>query len=608
MKITKIEVQNFKAFKETQLFEIKGNNVLVFGNNGSGKSSFYFALHAFVQSSIKTDAQCAKYFLFDGAESLLNIHAAAGFPSYIRVSTDNGNTYEFSPTLKEGNLTNKDAVIKLANESSDFMNYRLLNAFSNFRNSQDADLFPVFQNEFFPYWTYGTQSYQEWYEELVAEIEQLKTNYNLATKGQKISFWGENAAYGKYLKKVEKFNEEFQTKYRTFIEGINDLMKDIFLKEDKIKLLFDDNSYSPLKVVDKTKFNDCWRLELPKLVMKITKDGKPIPKPHVFLNEARITGIALSIRFAVFAQRYKGEAEAAEDFKLLVLDDLLLSLDMGKRMEVVNYILNNEDFKKYQLFILTHDKGFYSILRNNLIKVEDEWKCFEFYENSNPTPYKNPIVIESVDALKKAEDLLVGKPDADPPIPPKYDECALYLRKKAEELIRIFYDPSLENLSRFEVLEKLSNSLKGVEKEYYGKVKTLFTSLFESDSFLTEDNIGRLKADVYVNDGLARADVLATNNLKFKVLSVLEEFVKYKGKINTVRTDLLAKCKGIDELRDRILNHGAHPTAEPLFAGELAAAVDTVEIFEAELKVIIEWFKVLEKDVLKLKESKPAAI
>lgn len=601
MKITKIEVQNFKAFKETQPFAIEGRNVLVFGNNGSGKSSFYYALHAFVQSSIKTEAQCAKYFLFDGAESLLNIHAPAGFPSYIRVSTDNGNTYEFSPTLTEGNLTNKDAVIKLANESSDFMNYRLLNAFSNFRNSQDADLFPVFQNEFFPYWTYGSQSYQEWYEELLAEIEQLKKNYNVATKGQKISFWGENAAYSKYLKKVEKFNEEFQTKYRTFIEGINDLMKDIFLKGDKIKLLFDDNSYSPLKVVDKTKFNDCWRLELPKLIMKITKDGKPIPKPHVFLNEARITGIALSIRFAVFAQRYKGEAEAAEDFKLLVLDDLLLSLDMGKRMEVVNYILNNEDFKKYQLFILTHDKGFYSILRNNLIQQEDEWKCFEFYENSNPTPYKNPIVIESVDALKKAEDLLAGKPDATPPIPPKYDECALYLRKKAEELIRIFYDPSLENLSRFEVLEKLSNSLKGVEKEYYGKVKTLFTSLFESDSFLTEDNIGRLKADVYVNDGLARADVLATNNLKFKVLSVLEEFVKYKGKISTIRTDLLAKCKGIDELRDRILNHGAHPTAEPLFAGELAAAVDTVEIFEAELKVIIEWFKVLEKDVLKLK-------
>src|SRR5580658_5625887 len=114
MKITKIEIQNFKAFKETQLFEVEGNNVLVFGNNGSGKSSFYFALHAFVQSSIKTDIQCGKYFLYDGAESLLNIHAEEGFLSYIRISTDNGNTYEFSPTPKEGNLSHKDAGIKLA--------------------------------------------------------------------------------------------------------------------------------------------------------------------------------------------------------------------------------------------------------------------------------------------------------------------------------------------------------------------------------------------------------------------------------------------------------------------------------------------------------------
>jgi hypothetical protein len=381
-------------------------------------------------------------------------------------------------------------------------------------------------------------------------------------------------------------------------------MRDTFLKGDNIKLLFDENSYKPLKVVDRNNFDGCWRLELPKLVMKIIKDGKPIPKPHVFLNEARITGIALSIRFAVFAQRYKGEAEHAEDFKLLVLDDLLLSLDMGKRMEVVNYILDNEDFQKYQLFILTHDKGFYSILRNNLIKQEDDWKCFEFYENGNPTPYKNPIVIESLDALKRAEALLIGKPDATPPIPPKYDECALYLRKKAEELIRVFYDPTLENLSRFEVLEKLSNSLKGVEKEYYSKIRTNFTSLFEDDAFLTLDNITRLKSDVYINDALTFEERKATNILKFKVLDVLEEFLKYKEKLKIIKADLLAKCKGIDELRDRILNHGAHPTAEPLFAGELVAAIDTVEIFDAELKAIIEWFKILEKDVLKLKESK----
>ena len=134
-------------------------------------------------------------------------------------------------------------------------------------------------------------------------------------------------------------------------------------------------------VEDRTTWSGVWNLKQPKLVLQITKDGKPIPKPHVFLNEARLTGIALSMRMAIFDQRYKGTG----DFKILVLDDLLLSLDMGKRMEVIKFILNSDKFTNYQLFIFTHDKGFYNVLRNNIIRKEDDWKCFEFYENNNPT-------------------------------------------------------------------------------------------------------------------------------------------------------------------------------------------------------------------------------
>ena len=334
--------------------------------------------------------------------------------------------------------------------------------------------------------------------------------------------------------------------------------------------------------------------------MKIIKAGKPIPKPHVFLNEARITGIALSIRFAVFDQKYKGESEKAEDIKLLVIDDLLLSLDMSKRMEVINYITSNKDFKKYQMFILTHDKGFYNILRNNLIETDDDWKCFEFYENNYPTEYKNPIVITSVDALKKAEELLTGKSDATPPIPPKYDECALYLRIKTEELIRLYYDPSLENISRYHILEKLANSLKGVEKEYYNKQANNFTSLFK-DQNLTKESITKLRSDPYINDKLSREEVLAINHLKFKVLNCLEVYCDYKDQITKNRNDLVKTCDEIDELRDRILNHGAHPTAEPLFGEEVKAAVNSIEKLEKELREKLEWLKTFEKDVLKLK-------
>lgn len=275
---------------------------------------------------------------------------------------------------------------------------------------------------------------------------------------------------------------------------------------------------------------------------------------------------------------------------------------MSKRMEVINYIVSNEDFKKYQLFVLTHDKGFYTILRNNLIENEDDWKCFEFYENNNPTEYKNPIIVTSPDALKKAEELLNGKPDADPPVPPKYDECALYLRKKTEELIRLFYDPTLENLSRYHILETLANSLAGIEKEYFQKNVNSFKKLFLDDNNLTAENIARLKAEVFMGDGtLNNEQIVSANTLKFRFLDLLSRFEQEKAVYEKHRKELFKIAKQTDELRNRILNHGAHPTAEPLFGEELGEALDTVEKLENKVKEKLEWVKAFEKDVLKLK-------
>ena len=61
-RIKEIQINNFKAFQKEQSFKINGKNVLVYGNNGSGKSSLFWALYTFLQSSIKTDAEVQKYF------------------------------------------------------------------------------------------------------------------------------------------------------------------------------------------------------------------------------------------------------------------------------------------------------------------------------------------------------------------------------------------------------------------------------------------------------------------------------------------------------------------------------------------------------------------
>ena len=49
--ITQIEIDGFKAFPKNFKFDLgTGKNLLLYGENGSGKSSLYYALHVLFQS------------------------------------------------------------------------------------------------------------------------------------------------------------------------------------------------------------------------------------------------------------------------------------------------------------------------------------------------------------------------------------------------------------------------------------------------------------------------------------------------------------------------------------------------------------------------------
>ena len=53
MRITKIEIKNFRAFYGMYQLDLHkaGKNLLVYGENGSGKTSLYQALKIFLESS-----------------------------------------------------------------------------------------------------------------------------------------------------------------------------------------------------------------------------------------------------------------------------------------------------------------------------------------------------------------------------------------------------------------------------------------------------------------------------------------------------------------------------------------------------------------------------
>jgi len=114
--------------------------------------------------------------------------------------------------------------------------------------------------------------------------------------------------------------------------------------------------------------------------------------------------------------------------KLLVLDDLLLSLDMSNRDIVLDIILS-EGLKKYQIIILTHDKNFFELIRHKIKRSKhSKWKFIEMYESiKNDVP--QPLIFESDSYLGNAEHFLKEK---------KYEIAGNYLRKEAEHFCKKF--------------------------------------------------------------------------------------------------------------------------------------------------------------------------
>ena len=54
-KINGIVINGFKAFPSLHTIELEGKHLLMYGENGSGKSSIYYALHCIFNSCRKPD-------------------------------------------------------------------------------------------------------------------------------------------------------------------------------------------------------------------------------------------------------------------------------------------------------------------------------------------------------------------------------------------------------------------------------------------------------------------------------------------------------------------------------------------------------------------------
>ena len=75
--INDIIISNFKFFSKERTIHLGGKHLLLYGENGSGKSSIFWGLYTLLEASFKNASETKKYFLplSKNEESLVNIYA-----------------------------------------------------------------------------------------------------------------------------------------------------------------------------------------------------------------------------------------------------------------------------------------------------------------------------------------------------------------------------------------------------------------------------------------------------------------------------------------------------------------------------------------------------
>ena len=562
-RISKLTINNFKSFKEPATIDFGAKNILAHGLNGSGKSSLYWTLYTFLQSSVKQPlSEVHKYFTLNTPQSLRNIHADDAADSFIKlelIDTDSSitQTYTISDTLVNTQEAN-DSNIKDANNASDFINYRLLLNFYNSAHSEEIELFPVFNRDILPYFNNANgENFGVLYKALAENTPDKRQAAEKVRRGiAKLSGLTISAINKAYTLEVTSFNTALETFVTDLIQPSNTFLTTHFLGGvDSLKIGL---SMSAGASYDKKK-NE---LSAPSILMTVEQkmtDGtfKPINRPHSFLNEARLTQIALSVRLAAMLNRTGINGL----FKFLVLDDMLISLDMSNRMTVVKIILTDPAFANFQLIILTHDKSFFNLIKSRTIS--QDWKYFDFVKADDPA--SQPEVKDSKTDLEKAKEYFEQN---------DFDGCANFLRKAAENNLTHFLDPNMNEVETgFETLaNKINRAINVVGDDGYLQFKKSFIR-----ASLTVAEIKELENDFETN-------ALLSDEVKGKLRGLKKSLLRFTIQQNEQQATAKNVLTEMKELKDRILNPHSHGTAMPLYRQELKDAIQTIE----DLKIFLD--------------------
>lgn len=413
MKLLTVELQNFKYHKNIKL-DCQGKNLLVYGENGAGKTSIYKAIYSVlyyhkdkkVRSGDFRDQHINKSFV---AESLA-----------VDVEFDKaGKTISRTDEGVQGGK-----IIKAAPKTSGKLNEIYPESNANIFMFEARDLDALLEGRF------NEQISRHFGSEF--EFEVIYRDLTVLLSSGKENTQSES----EYQKALRDLKLELDKIYKQKIESL--------IEEEKLNKILTHKFHWQEEVVFNVKASDIdfsshpYKFSPPKVKLYLEGDAQETDVTD-YLNEAKLKVLALAVYLCGIIK------QPTKETNILVLDDFVNSLDMANRRFIVDALLSN--LADYQLLIFTHNIHFYELIKRVIINFSkiSNWsfqKLVDFSEGADFVHDRGSYLEQAKERLDNGD----------------FEASANYLRKQFELICH--RQEELLNLGRREELSVLLDELK----------------------------------------------------------------------------------------------------------------------------------------------------
>jgi len=385
--IKSLTIKGFKGFGNeiTIDFTRRAKKLVIYGENGSGKTSIMEALKVLLDSSVDK-IELEKYkniFSENGIEISIKTTNGKNIDLKTKIERrkdERGNDIRILVTSSEDYDSDVKTYLEAISKSTTILSYRKLMKIYDIKT--DEDFYDLFVRNIMAYYLIPPRKEKT----LILELEELEKLKKESPRAKKRIEEKENAIKAE----INKIFSEIKDKWNEYIKT---------LTGDDIEV-------------------ECSIEQLGSLKFEIKWNGKDVRNIMNYLNEGRLNAVALGL-FLAYYKKFN-----ASPYKLLLLDDVVIGLDMSLRLPLLE-ILQKDFDDEYQIIMTTFDENWFNLMKNYLDGSKWKFKrLFIKFTDNNGFPFI--IAIGSSDYLEKAREYY-EKGD----IP----AAALYARLEFERLV-----------------------------------------------------------------------------------------------------------------------------------------------------------------------------